>query len=222
MGTVYLVRHGQASLGAANYDQLSPLGEQQCEHLGSYWAQRGLSFDAVYTGTLVRHAQSLAAIARGLGRPLAAEIRAGLDEYHPEALVRAIHSGELPRPGTPQANRQHFRLLREGLMAWITAQSQPVGLPSYEGFVAGVRQTLEEALTHHAGRVLIVSSGGPISAAVGSLLQASATALVELNMCIRNSAVTELAARPSSHALLSFNTLPHLDHPERQTLHTFA
>jgi len=34
MGTLYLVRHGQASFGAANYDQLSPLGQQQCGQLG--------------------------------------------------------------------------------------------------------------------------------------------------------------------------------------------
>ena len=40
MGTLYLVRHGQASFGADDYDQLSPLGHQQAVRLGEYLRQR--------------------------------------------------------------------------------------------------------------------------------------------------------------------------------------
>ena len=71
MGTLYLVRHGQASFGAADYDQLSPRGHEQCRLLGAYWRERGQRFDAVFTGTLKRHAQSLAGIVEGLGEALA-------------------------------------------------------------------------------------------------------------------------------------------------------
>ena len=66
MGTLYLVRHGQASFGAEDYDQLSALGHGQCVKLGEYWRARGLRFDAVLTGSLRRHAQSFAGIAEGL------------------------------------------------------------------------------------------------------------------------------------------------------------
>ncbi|HEX5739103.1 MAG TPA: phosphoglycerate mutase family protein, partial [Hydrogenophaga sp.] len=58
MGTLYLVRHGQASFGAEDYDQLSERGRQQSVQLGRYWAARGLVFDAVITGTLRRHEQT--------------------------------------------------------------------------------------------------------------------------------------------------------------------
>ena len=37
MGTLYLVRHGQASFGADDYDNLSPLGHQQSQRLGVYF-----------------------------------------------------------------------------------------------------------------------------------------------------------------------------------------
>ncbi len=67
MGTLYLVRHGQASFGAQDYDQLSELGKKQSVRLGEYWRERGLAFDAVLTGTLRRHAQTWAGIAEGLG-----------------------------------------------------------------------------------------------------------------------------------------------------------
>ena len=39
MTTIYLIRHGQASFGAANYDQLSNKGEQQATLLGQYLAK---------------------------------------------------------------------------------------------------------------------------------------------------------------------------------------
>ena len=65
MGTLYLVRHGQASFGAADYDQLSELGKRQSLRLGQYLGQRGIAFDAVFTGTLKRHAQTWEGIAQG-------------------------------------------------------------------------------------------------------------------------------------------------------------
>ncbi len=34
MGTLYLVRHGQASFGSDDYDRLSPLGQRQSQRLG--------------------------------------------------------------------------------------------------------------------------------------------------------------------------------------------
>jgi broad specificity phosphatase PhoE len=66
----------------------------------------------------------------------------------------------------------------------------------------------------HAGRqVLVVSSGGPIATAVAQVLAAPPATAVELNLRIRNSAVTEFAFTPSRHLLQSFNGIPHLDAP---------
>ena len=58
MGTLYLVRHGQASFGAANYDQLSPLGQRQCLRLGEYFRAKGRRFGTLISGTLMRQRQS--------------------------------------------------------------------------------------------------------------------------------------------------------------------
>ena len=81
MGTLYLVRHGQASFGADDYDQLSELGQRQSERLGRYWAERGLRFDAVITGTLKRHEQTWQGIARGAALELQPLRWPGLNEY---------------------------------------------------------------------------------------------------------------------------------------------
>jgi broad specificity phosphatase PhoE len=44
MGTLYLVRHGQASFGADDYDQLSALGRRQSVRLGEYLRGKGHAF----------------------------------------------------------------------------------------------------------------------------------------------------------------------------------
>ncbi|MGH6638721.1 MAG: phosphoglycerate mutase family protein, partial [Polaromonas sp.] len=67
MGTLYLVRHGQASFGAADYDVLSALGHQQSLRLGEYFKDKGLTFDAALTGTLNRQIQTFAGICEGMG-----------------------------------------------------------------------------------------------------------------------------------------------------------
>jgi broad specificity phosphatase PhoE len=222
MGTLYLVRHGQASFGADDYDQLSELGHRQCVRLGRYFRDRGRRFDAVLTGTLKRHAQSLAGIADGLQwepRPL---IWPGLDEYDSHAVIAAVHPQPLARPDTPELYRHHFRLLRDGLSRWMAGSVAPAGMPSYAEFVAGVNAALDHVRREHEGEVLIVSSGGPISTAVGQILGTSAQTTIDLNLRIRNSSVTEFAYTPKRHMLVTYNTLPHLDHPEHAGWVTYA
>lgn len=214
MPTLYLVRHGQASFGAANYDQLSPLGIQQCQQLGRYWAAKGRRFARVITGTLQRQVQSHGAIADGLGLVQPALQLPGLNEYDSHAVIHAIHPQPLARPDSPEAYRQHFRILRDGLAAWMQGRTAPAGMPRYADFVAGIHDALACVRADADGDVLMVSSGGPISTVVAQVLGAPAETSIELNLRIRNSAVCEFAFNPKKLSLLTFNTLPHLDGPE--------
>ncbi|TAL64162.1 MAG: histidine phosphatase family protein, partial [Burkholderiaceae bacterium] len=59
-----------------------------------------------------------------------------------------------------------------------------------------------------------VSSGGPISTAVGQVLGTTPETTIELNLRIRNASVTEFAFTPKRHMLVTYNTLAHLDAPE--------
>lgn len=220
MGTLYLVRHGQASFGEQDYDRLSELGHKQSVRLGQYWRERGMTFDAVITGTLRRHAQTWAGIAEGLGlaHPQDAAAHAstallwpGLNEYDSEAVIATIHPHKLQKPDTPELYRHHFRLLRDGLTQWMNGVVSPKGMPSYDAFQAGVTGALDHVRQNFEGNVLIVSSGGPIATAVGHVLGTTPETTIELNMRIRNSAVTEFQFNPKRHSLLTYNTLPHLD-----------
>lgn len=222
MGNLYLVRHGQASFGADDYDNLSDLGLRQSVRLGEYFARKGIAFEAVITGGLRRHAQTWAGIATGAKLATVPLIWPGLNEYDSHAVIRAIHPHDLAKPDSPEMYRQHFRLLRDGLTQWMNGAVSPAGMPSYPEFVSGVTDALDHVRAQCSGNVLIVSSGGPISTAVGALLGTTPEITVELNFHIRNTSVTELTFNPKRHMLVTYNTLPHLEEEQYSGWVTYA
>ena len=222
MGTLYLVRHGQASFGADDYDVLSPLGHQQAKRLGEYFKTKGIVFDAALTGTLTRQTSTFAGICEGMETKLDALAWPGLNEYDSHAVIATVHKEKLEKPTTPEQYRQHFQLLKDGLAQWMNGVVSPQGMPSYSDFVLGVTSALDHVRKTHDGKVLLVSSGGPISTAVGHILGCSPEATIELNLRIRNASVTEFAFTPKRHMLVTYNTLPHLDAPEYADWLTYA
>src|SRR5258708_28373660 len=101
MSRLFLVRHGQASVLEANYDRLSPKGEDQARMLAEYWARHNTVLDRVYSGPRVRQAES----ARLAGETYAA---AGLkwpqptvmhefDEFQAEAVMERSLPGLVER-----------------------------------------------------------------------------------------------------------------------------
>jgi broad specificity phosphatase PhoE len=225
VGSIYVVRHGQAAFGTDDYDRLTDVGFAQARLLGAYFGARRLRFDAIFTGTLRRQIETAQAIVEAhpaLGAGIEPERFPGLDEYHAEAVLEA-HLGELPPLAAagavrrdPTLVRDHFRLLRDALLAWAENRSKPAGMAAFGKFQEDAVAALIAARTRFPeGHVLVVSSGGPIAAMTAAALNAPAAAAVELNLRIRNSSLSEFVATPRRHHLLSFNMLPHLDtHPD--------
>ena len=115
MGTLYLVRHGQASFGADDYDVLSAMGQQQAVRLGEYFKYKGLAFDAALTGTLNRQIDTFSGICQGMGVAPPVSHLAGLNEYDSHAVIATIHPHPLEQPTSPEQYRNHIRLLKDGL-----------------------------------------------------------------------------------------------------------
>ncbi len=226
MGTLYLVRHGQASFGEDDYDRLSPLGHRQARRLGEYlrerFAREGIAIDTVLMGSLKRHRETWEGMAQGAGWSHAPLVWPGLNEYDSEALIQAIHPEPLAKPDTPELYRHHFRLLRDALKGWMDGRIAPQGMPSYTAFVQGIEAALDHVREQCRGNAMIVSSGGPISTAVGRVLGTPPETTIELNLRIRNTALTEFAFTPKRHMLVSYNTLPRLDSEAHQSWVTYA
>ncbi len=94
MSMIYLIRHGQASFGHNDYDNLSPLGKQQARILARHLFDTGFRPDAVYSGTMVRQkdtAEEVLAAYRSGGKELPGlELMGGFNEYDTTSIVTAM------------------------------------------------------------------------------------------------------------------------------------
>lgn len=201
MPELVLIRHAQASFGAADYDVLSGLGHAQARALGGALARQGCAPVAVYRGAMRRHRETLEGIAGALALPEAI-VHPGLDEFDSRALLAAFGGG------VPDDRRAHFRRLREAVLAW---QRGEVEAP--ESFAAFTDRVMaaQAAMAAHDGPVLAVSSGGAICRMLAAALHAPAATMIALQLQMKNCAVSRLLATRGATFLTGFNEPPHID-----------
>jgi broad specificity phosphatase PhoE len=224
MAELYLVRHGQASFGAENYDALSEIGTRQGRWLGEHFAQLGLRFDRLVIGTMRRHRQTADAILEGLGNPAIETMElAGLNEYDFDRLFKAL-GDEHPalRAFVAGDKRDFYRGLKQVLQLW-SEDRLPGAVPeTWLQFQQRVREAREAIQRAGGARVLVVSSGGPIAVTAQQVLQAPDAAAIALNMQIRNSSVSQYVFNAQAISLATFNALPHLERAERHEFITYG
>lgn len=220
MAELVLVRHGQASFGAEDYDKLSELGWRQSRWLGEYFAERGATFDRVVRGSLRRHAETLAGIAEGMGRLLEGGEDPRLNEYDSHALLHAhLKGGAMPQGGD---RREHFRILRAAMYSWTDGTLAGAPHEPFSEFRGRVLGALADLRDGAVKRVLVVSSGGPISTILAEVLGMPLRGVVDLNLQTRNTGITELQAGATRIHCVSFNNVPHLDRPDRAGALTYS
>ena len=221
MPDLLLVRHGQASFGAADYDVLSDTGWDQARALGRALARLGEAPASVWIGAQRRHRETLEGILDGLGQTASPQVHPGFNEFDFTGLLNARFAGRA-RPENLHSDRKtHFRALRETVLEWQRGQiADPP--ETYAGFSARVRAARQAAVAGATGPVLVVSSGGAIGQSVAEVMGAPADAMIRLQLQIRNCAVARIFVTPQAEHLVSFNEVPFLDAANMNHLLTYS
>ncbi|MEX1364089.1 MAG: histidine phosphatase family protein [Nannocystaceae bacterium] len=235
MGRLVVVRHGQASLMKADYDELSPRGREQATALGRHLAEQGWSFDAVFTGP-ARRQRDTATLAgqavRGAGQawPESVEVPQ-LDEHDAFSLIRAgvglladepevatAHRALLATV-TPAERSGAFQRLFEALMLrWIGGQLSPDGVETWPRFRERVEDGLSAVLGSGAGRPVAFSSVGPLAVLLRRALGTSDVDSFRTAWRTRNASLTTFVFDARGRFTLDgFNALPHLPDPRTWT-----
>jgi broad specificity phosphatase PhoE len=224
MAELYLVRHGQASFGAENYDELSPSGRTQSLWLGEYFAQAKVRFDRVVIGTMQRHRQTADGILSAMGDPQVEIAQdAGLNEYDFQALFAALGDQGLPQGLSATSSKKDFyKGLRHVLQLWADDRLPGVVPETWHQFHARVERARLAIQRTGGKRVLVVSSGGPIAVTAQQVLQAPAATAIALNMQLRNSSICQYVFNDTAMSLVSFNSVPHLERAERHEFVTYG
>ena len=208
MAELLIIRHGQASYGAANYDALSTLGQRQAALIGETLRVSGWVPDRVISGTLTRQVDTLAAMAFEVDP----EQHAGFNEYDFQDLLKA-HNSTTPSAIQSADRKAHFRLLRETVYAWM--RGEIVGAAeTWDSFAERVEAARQFAISSDAKRVLVVSSGGVIGQMVSRTLGGPVENMMTLNLQIKNTAMTRFVYSDRGFHLHEFNSTPHFANGE--------
>jgi broad specificity phosphatase PhoE len=233
MGVLTLVRHGQASLFADNYDELSALGREQARLLGEFWVRRQVDFGEVYCGPRARQRQTaeIAGAAYALAGRTWPEpvVLAEFDEYDLMSLIRHLvpvlsqHDGAFAElvacyrrdENGPDRMLSFQRVFEALTMHWVTRPDTVAGVEAFSVFRDRVAHGLRRVTEGQGSgrRIAVFTSGGVIGTSVRLALDAPDRAALEVNWRVRNCSLTEFVFSKGRFTLDSFNALPHLENP---------
>ncbi|MBH3426502.1 histidine phosphatase family protein [Pseudomonas alkylphenolica] len=224
MGSIYLIRHGQASFGADDYDVLSPVGIRQSEALGEHLAHVGIRLVRCVAGDLRRQQDTarlaLAAMQRtGCAVPQVDTDNA-FNELDADAVIRTLLPGLLA--DEPEArhilrngaqHRSEFqRLFALMIQRWHDGEYDCDDIESWATFVERVNGGLQRVLAQAASgdNVAIFTSGGTITALLHLVTRITASQAFALNWQIINTSLSQLKYRGREVTLASFNSQAHV------------
>ena len=211
MSVVLLVRHGQASWGAADYDELSSLGEQQSQTLGAALAGRGVRPDLIVRGAMKRHRQTAEATAAGAGWRGPAVEDAGWNEFDHRQMLE-LHPRQVGE-GEDLTRAEFQRWFEQATRRWTDGRHADEYDESFTAFGERVeralRRTVDRLETNQTA--VVFTSGGPIAWTVSALLGGGTAVWTALNPVVVNASVTKVVVGRRGTTLVSFNDHSHLE-----------
>jgi broad specificity phosphatase PhoE len=221
MASIYVIRHGQASFGADDYDKLSDLGCRQAEVLGHYLRDCNIHFDAVYSGDLKRQRKTCElAIASQPGAvahqidPRFNEIKNDeqLETLVPEVLKTNAALQALVEKGLSES-KDYQKMIEAVFNHWVSPECTATGIQSWQDYSGGVYAALQQVMETEGGgkTVGIFTSGGTIATIVAKVLGASAEQTYQFYEPVINCSITRLFYSANKVSLSYFNDHSFLD-----------
>ncbi|AEV85353.1 phosphoglycerate mutase [Actinoplanes sp. SE50] len=223
MARLLLIRHGQASFGADDYDALSDRGHEQAAALGRVLAARGVRPTLLLRGTMRRHRETLDGL--GLDAPVVTDANWNefdfqhvVEVHRPHFRDRAAMMAELNR--SEQPGRAFQAIFDEATARWCSGAFDAEYAESFAAFRTRVAAALTAvaALLREHRDVVAVSSGGPIAIAAALLTAGPdapantlATIWAALNRVSVNTGVTKIIAGRAGLSLSTFNEHTHTE-----------
>lgn len=219
MGKIYLIRHGQASFEADDYDQLSALGFQQATALGQHFAQRNVQATNIFSGSLKRHQQTAEHCLNAMDQAAQWQELKGLNEYnHQEIIVRhtpryadaQVMRKEMQQHENPWRSFQKF--YSQAMLRWMQDEYASDYQEPWPKFRQRCLAALEQVYqaTQPDQTTLVFSSGGAISAMCQQLLGLDDHHTLKLSWQLVNTGVCQLHCGQNQPRLSVLNEHSHL------------
>ncbi|MCP4163789.1 MAG: histidine phosphatase family protein [Deltaproteobacteria bacterium] len=214
MSEIYLIRHGQASFGKEDYDQLSDKGYTQSKLLANFLNKTGVRFDSFYLGENKRHRQTFLPSENLLKEHEEIKIRSAFNEFEFEDVLREVipylindepeFKKEVDRMF--ESNRAFQLVFERSVFKWLE-QPDRFDVISWRGFVERVEKEVSKVMIDEGSskKIAIFSSGGVIAAIVQLALNISDKEALKLSWQILNCSITKLKFNKDNFILTGFN-----------------
>ena len=211
MTSIYLVRHGQASFGKKDYDNLSETGRKQSFLLGEHFKRLKLNFDKIYVGTLKRQIQTSEQILKNYDNKIYIERTPLLNEYDVKSVLTGFVNGRDLTYDELHNKKKHFSLLRNSVMAWSENKITYSVNETWDQFEKRAETFLNLFKETKKNNILVISSGGTISMILRLLLNLPSNQFANFHFQIYNSSYSKIKINETGMALSLFNCISHLE-----------
>jgi broad specificity phosphatase PhoE len=215
MSAIYLIRHGQASFGAQNYDKLSELGRRQAQVVGEYLRDSGIQFDTVYSGDLSRQRETAALAIASQPQEVPHHIDPRLNEIQNDEQLKYLLPEVIKRQPAVQAlvekglssSKDYQKAIDAVFNYWVTPACNDPRIQSWADYSSGARQSMADIMhAHGSGQTIgIFTSGGTLATIVAQVLGLRGEQTYQLYEPIFNCSITQLFYSKSKISLSYFN-----------------
>ncbi len=233
MVKIFLVRHGQASFHAADYDQLSDAGHEQARLLGEWFEECGWPVHHIVAGGMRRHLET----AQGFFSKYSAapdwqarlKRDPGFNEFDHREILDRWRAAEDPEAASKYSGFEGLTLeefegkMFSALSRWADSRHDQDYAEPWLVFSARCMAALNSAadLAQPGENVMAFTSCGAISAMCRNILGFSQEQMVHMMWQVVNGSVTCITRNRGRFGLSTFNSTPHLDRTGRPELLTF-
>lgn len=228
MAEILLIRHGQASFGSDNYDQLSELGYHQARMMGHYFLSQETTFSSLYAGGLQRQqqtAQGLIDVYRQAGVAVPElTIDKRWDELENdrqvEVLLPALIASKPELAALKdtifQDKKAFQKVLRAVFNHWIIDQPDTTELESWPQAEARYGDALARVRTENGSgtRAAVFTSGGVIAAVTAMVMKLGPEHVYGLFEPVINASISRYIHAGDKISLSSFNEHTYLNSAE--------
>lgn len=215
MATIYLIRHGQASFGADNYDELSELGRRQAVITGEYLRDCGITLDAAYSGDLSRQRETASLALASQPVPVAHHIDPRFNEIQNDEQIEHLLPQVTKTNPAIQAlvdkglsdSKDYQKVIDAVFNYWVSEHCNEPAIQSWDSYSSNARAALRQVMdTHGSGKTIgVFASGGTIATLVAQILGVPGAGTYQFYEPIINCSVTQIFYNGSKVSLSYFN-----------------
>ncbi|NND66174.1 MAG: histidine phosphatase family protein [Halioglobus sp.] len=215
MATIYLIRHGQASFGSDNYDQLSELGRHQAALLGEFLRDTGVVLDAAYSGDLSRQRETAELALASQPNKVSHTIDARFNEIQNDEQIEFLLPEVVKRNPAIQAlvdkglsaSKDYQKVIDAVFNYWVSPDCVDERIQSWADYSGGARDALANVIAEQgSGKTVgIFSSGGTIATLTAQVLGLGGDKTYAFYEPMMNCSITQLFYSRDRVSLSYFN-----------------